>query len=94
MTTKTYAEIATTSALAGGQAADDALLVHHAAVAYDHAEMAEDKLRQYDAQIAYLYDMALTDAGTAGVTLDLLAEASNRCQRHGYYHWRACGICS
>jgi hypothetical protein len=91
---KNYAEIATTSALAGGQAADDALLVHHAAVSYDHAEMAEDKLRQYDDQIGYLYDLALVDAACAGVTLDLMAEAHNRCQRHGYYHWRSCGICS
>ena len=94
MTTKTYADISREAARTGGQAADDALLVHHAAVSYDHTEMAADKLRQYDAQIAYLYEMALVDAASAGVTLDLLTEARNRCPQHGYYAFRGCGICN
>lgn len=94
MNATTYAEIATTAARTGGQAADDALLVHHAAVAYDHTEMAEDKLRQYDAQIGYLREMALVDAASAGVKLDLVTEVYGRCPRHGYYPLNACGICS
>ncbi|SEB43715.1 hypothetical protein SAMN04489727_1737 [Amycolatopsis tolypomycina] len=88
----------TVTARADGQLADDALLIHNAAVNYGHDEMAADTLAQYENSIGNLYLDAVAEAAAAGVQLDMATAPGPRCPRHPYYLDRShggwgCPIC-
>jgi hypothetical protein len=84
-----------TTALADGQIADDALLIHNAAVNYGHDEMAADELAKFLRSTGYLFNDAMAEAAAAGVEIQLATVPGPRCQRHPYYpaDGHGCPIC-
>lgn len=84
-----------TTARADGQIADDALMIHRAAVAWGCDDLAADQLGKFLRSTGYLYDDAVAEAAKAGVELDLDQRPRAHCLEHLYYpaFHGGCPIC-
>lgn len=78
-------DIRVRTALADGQLADDALMVHNIAVDWGHDDLAVDQLDKHNRSIAYLFDDAVIDATAAGVKLQMATAPGPRCAAHPRY---------